>query len=251
MTAPAARILTRLAAAGAIAALVSAFWGAHALRAEDPQGAGAKTAVRTLTVSGEGEASARPDIARLSAGVVSEAKTAAAALEANTAAMNRVFAAIRAQGVKEEDMQTSDFSVQPQYPPYRPDQPEERRIIGYQVSNQVTVTVRDLKRLGAALDALVQSGANQVHGVSFAIDDPEPLAAKARDAAVKHAEAKARAIAAAAGVRIVRVMTIQEAGGGAPVPMYMAMRAEKASDVPVAAGQQTVSASVSITYEIE
>jgi uncharacterized protein YggE len=157
-------------------------------------------ALRTISVSGQGEVSGKPDQAHLSAGVVTQAPTAATALSANTTAMNRVFAALKTLGIPDNKIQTSNFSVQPQYPPYRPDTAEPRNIVGYQVSNQVSVTVDDLAKLGPALDALVKSGANQLGGVSFAIADPKPLAERARAAAVGNAAAKARTLAGAAGV---------------------------------------------------
>src|SRR5437762_9845252 len=168
-------MVSRIAVALLLAGIVGAF-GARDARAADNA-----AALRTISVSGEGEASGSPDQARLSAGVVSQAPTAAAALTANTAAMNRVFAALKTLGIPDNKIQTSNFSVQPQYPPYRPDAPEPRNtIVGYQVSNQVTVIVDDLSKLGAALDALIRSGANQLGGVSFAIADPKPLAERAR-----------------------------------------------------------------------
>src|SRR5882672_10067024 len=105
------------------------------------------TTLRTISVSGQGEVSGKPDQAHLSAGVVTQAPSAAAALSANTTAMNRVFAALKTLGIPDNKIQTSNFSVQPQYPPYRPDTAEPRNIVGYQVSNQVSVTVEDLAKL--------------------------------------------------------------------------------------------------------
>ena len=181
--------------------------------------------MRTISVSGEGEALGKPDQAHLSAGVVTQAPTAAAALSANTAAMNRVFGALKLLGIPDNKIQTSNFSVQPQYPPFRPDAAEPRAITGYQVSNQVTVIVDDLAKLGGALDALVRSGANQVGGVSFAIADPKPLAERARAAAVADAMAKARTLASAAGVTLGPLLSIQEGGGVRPGPVFAAARA--------------------------
>jgi len=216
------------------------------------QQSGERLARRVLVVSGEGEVRARPDQAQLSAGVVTEAKMAADALAQNNALMTKVLAALGAQGVKDKDVQTSGFSVSPQYPPYRPDAPEDRRITGYQVSNQVTVTVADLAKLGPTLDALVKSGANQLHGVSFSIAKPEPLLDRARREAVKNAQAKARGLAEAAGVALGPILIIQEGGTAPPVPEMFKMRAAMAAEsVPVAAGEQSVSASVSITYTIQ
>lgn len=203
---------------------------------------------RLVTITGTGEVSAVPDQARLSAGVVSQAKTAAAALADNSAKMNAVFAAIRKMGVPDKDIRTSGFSVSPQYPPYN--SKEERHITGYQVSNTVTVKLADMKKLGPALDALVGAGANQVHSVSFSISHPEPLLAKAREEAVKNAREKAETYARAAGVRLGPIQTIGETGAAPPQPVRMMAMKASAEAVPVAAGEQTVSASVTISWQI-
>src|SRR5579871_6735331 len=163
------RIIARLFAAVAFVGSVSSIAGSI-----NAYGAESSSIPRTINVSGQGEVSGKPDQARLSAGVLTQAPMAAAALSANTTAMNRIFAALKAAGIPDNKIQTSNFSVQPQYPPYKPDSPDARTIIGYQVSNQVSVVVDDLSKLGPALDALVKSGANQLGGVSFSIADPKP-----------------------------------------------------------------------------
>jgi uncharacterized protein len=202
-----------------------------------------------LTVSGQGEVKAAPNQAVLSAGVVSDAKTAAAALAANTRAMNAVFATLRNAAIADKDLQTSNFSVQPQYAPTNSSASSQQRIIGYQVSNDVSVTVEDLGRLGATLDALVASGANSIGEVSFAIKDPRPLLAQARADAVADATAKARVLAKAAGVTLGPITSIAEGGSEQPRPM-MAMARLVAAPAPIAAGEQSVSAEVTITWEI-
>jgi uncharacterized protein YggE len=206
---------------------------------------------RVIMVAGQGEITARPDQAHLSAGVVSEAPTAAGALSANSAAMNKVFAALKAAGIPDARIQTANFSVSPQYPPYRADQPQPRAIIGYQVSNQVSVTLDDLAKLGPTLDALVKSGANQLGGIVFAIADPKPLAEKARAAAVADAMAKAKTLAAAAGVTLGPVLSLQEGGGEMrPLPMMAFKAAAVAAPTPVAAGEETVTVNVSMIFAI-
>lgn len=210
------------------------------------QGAGAPP--RTITVSGEGEAKAAPDEARLQAGVVSSARKAGEALTANSHAMNKVFATLKQLGIPDKAIQTSDFSVSPQYPPDRGGNPGQ--IIGYQVSNQVTVTV-DMAKLGPALDALVSSGANSLGGMSFDIKDPKPLLAQARGAAMKDAALRAETYAAAGGFKLGPILDVSESGSAmpqqfAPRPM-MRMAAEA---VPVASGENTISATVTVTYEI-
>jgi hypothetical protein len=208
-------------------------------------------APRVLTVSGDGEVKAAPDQAMLSAGVVTDGKTAADALSANARKMNAVFDTLKRLGIADRAIQTSEMSVSPQYPD---DGRQPRRITGYQVTNTVNVTVDDLDKVGAAIDALVNSGANSLGEVSFSIRDDKPLLAQAREAAVKDATAKAEALAHAAGVTLGPILSINE-GGGAPEPvrpMYrMALMANAPSPTPVAAGETSVSASVSITWQIQ
>jgi uncharacterized protein YggE len=240
-------VVSRIAVALLLASALGAFGAPNGAAAADNI-----AALRTISVGGEGEASGKPDQGRLSAGVVTQAPTAAAALSANTSAMNRVFAALKTLGIPDNKIQTSNFSVQPQYPPYRPDAAEPRNIIGYQVSNQVSVMVDDLAKLGPALDALVKSGANQLGGVSFAIADPKPLAERARAAAVGNAAAKARTLAGAAGVTLGPLLSIQEGTGFRPGPVF-ALRAEAAasSPPPVAIGEASVTINVTMTYAIQ
>ncbi|MEE8439586.1 MAG: SIMPL domain-containing protein, partial [Micropepsaceae bacterium] len=198
--------------------------------------------MRTIIVSGRGEASAVPDQARVSAGVVSQAVTANAALDANTQAMERVFEALRDAGIEDRNIRTSNFSVSPQYEPFRQNNPEPRRIVGYQVSNQVTAIVEEIDELGGTLDALVRSGANQLNNISFSIADPKPLEEEARRGAVQDAIAKAQTLAEAAGVNLGQILSIQEGGGGYQPPGPIFTLAEQAFDaraVPVAPGEST------------
>ncbi len=209
---------------------------------------------RVISVSGLGEVKSRPDMATISTGVVSEAVTAKEALAKNNTAMAAVIAALKNAGISEDDIQTSDFSVSPKYPPYQPNQTTAPRIVGYTVSNQVTAQVKDLAKLGPVLDTLVQSGSNQINGITFGIDEPKAKLDDARKKAVADARAKAELFAEAAGVSLGKVIQISESSMVMPSPMYprMAMKAEAAdASVPIAAGQQIVTANVSITYEIQ
>ncbi|HEY4343907.1 MAG TPA: SIMPL domain-containing protein [Parvibaculum sp.] len=213
-------------------------------------------AKRSMTISGTGEVSARPDIAYLDSGVVTEGKTAADALAANTKAMNAIFTSLEAMKIDKDDIRTSQFSVNPVYtqPPVRPDGTQDPATVrGYQVANQVTVTVRKLDTLGATLDKLVQVGSNRVDSIRFEIENPEPLLDKAREAAVADALRKAKLYARASGVALGSILTISESGGNYPQPMYakavMAMR--DSAPVPVAAGTQQLSSNVSLTIGIE
>ncbi len=215
--------------------------------------AGAQTAPapRVLSVSGTGEVKATPDQAQLSTGVVTQAATAAVALAANSRAMNGVFDTLKRAGIAEKNIQTSNFSVSPQYGNPKPG--GAPHITGYQVSNTVVVMVTGLDKVGPALDALVAAGSNQIDGPSYSIADPKPLLAKAREEAVKDAAARAQTLAAAAGVTLGPILSISEGGSEySPQPLYRSMKFQGVASVapPVASGEETVSASVSITWEI-
>jgi len=204
----------------------------------------------TLTVSGEGTATAAPDTASFASGVVTEGKTAREALDANTKAVADMVAAIKASGVEPRDISTSGFSVQPQYANQKNN--EAPRIAGYQVRNTVSVRVRDLTKLGDLLDQMVTTGANQIGSISFDIAKPAALQEAARVDAVKDARRQAEIMAEAAGVRLVRIVTINGEPGMRPMPRMMAASAMMKSDaVPVEAGEAEVHSNVSVTYEIE
>lgn len=206
----------------------------------------------TLTVGGEGIVTAAPDLANFSTGVVSAAKTAREALDANTKSVADVIAAVKAAGVEARDISTSGFSVQPQYVNVKRDGTEAPRIAGYEVRNTVTVRLRDLTKLGGLLDDVVTKGANQIGGIAFDLAEPAKLEEQARVAAVKDARRQAEIMAEAGGVRLVRVISIAEDGAGPPMPRMMAApQMAKRDSVPMEAGETEVRARVTIVYEIE
>jgi uncharacterized protein YggE len=201
-----------------------------------------------LSVSAQAEASRVPDVASLSTGVVTQAADANAALRANAAQMARVMAAIRAAGINEKDVQTSGINVNPQYR-YAENQPPS--ITGYQASNTVSIKVRDVGRLGQVLDALVASGANQVNGPSFEIDQPEAVYDEARRAALDKAQRRAEMYAKSLGMRVRRIVSISEGVGFAqPMPMMKAMAMDSRESSPVSPGQTTLSASLDVVFEL-
>jgi uncharacterized protein len=206
------------------------------------------TDTRTLAMTGHGEMRAAPDMAQVSAGVTSNAVTAAQALAANSSRMKSVFAALEKMGVPEKNIQTSGFSVSPQYT--NGDNNNARRLTGYQVSNEVSVRLDDVGKLGTALDALVTAGANQMNGISFSIQNPAPVLEKARVQAIADARARAETYARAAGVSLGPILSISEGGGDVPRPMYRVMAMAADRSVPVAAGEQSVTADVSVVWEI-
>jgi uncharacterized protein len=205
----------------------------------------------TLSVSGQGEVRAAPDQAVLSTGVATTAPTAAAALSENAAKMNAVFATLKRLGVPDKSIQTSNFMVSPQYAPYNANETGVQKIVGYQVSNQVSVTLDDPRKLGPTLDALVAAGSNQINSVGFAIRDTAELMAKARAAAVADAIVHAHTYAAAAGVTLGPILSIQEGSGEGPRPVYETMvTAQRLAPTPTAPGEQSVSANVTVVFSI-
>lgn len=229
------------------ALLVLATWSASAL-AQQPAPADGTL----VSVQASAEATRVPDVATLSAGVVTQAADANAAMRANAARMDAVMQAIRKAGIAERDIQTSGINLNPQYR-YAENQPPA--ITGYQASNTVSLKVRDVERLGAVLDALVASGANQVNGPVFEVDEPEAAHDEARRAALAKAQARARMYADALGLRVRRIVSIDEGGGfqpPMPVPMMAMARAEKgaAYDTAVSPGESTLSARLAVVFEL-
>lgn len=206
---------------------------------------------RTMTLSGHGEVRVAPDLAMVTIGVLSQGDTAADALKANTAAMQAVFAALKDASIASQDIQTSNFTVQPRYDYNNNSQPP--RLTGYDVSNNVTVAVRKLDTLGAVLDRAVSAGSNQINGILFQVSEPETATDEARKLAVADAARKARVYAAASAVGLGDILSISE-GSGNPPPIVMQaklIRAEGAADVPIAQGEQAISADVIIVWEIK
>lgn len=209
-----------------------------------------------LTVNAEGRATRAPDLAVFSAGVASTGKTAGEALSANAVDMNRVIAALKRAGVADRDIQTSNLSLNPVYAEQRrlPDGRTDDtppQITGYQVSNTVTVRQRNLAEFGKVIDTLVSAGANQVNGPSFEVDNSDAATDEARIDAIRKARARAELYARAAGLKLVRVLTISESGGfSPPVPMYrMAVKAD-AAPTPVAPGEVALNVTVAVQFEL-
>ncbi|MFG1463210.1 SIMPL domain-containing protein [Xanthobacter sp. DSM 24535] len=205
----------------------------------------------TLSVVGHGEASAAPDMASLSTGVVTMGKTAEEALAANSKALEAVIETIKAAGIEPKDLVTSGFAIQPQYVYPQQGGREAPRLTGYEVRNMLTVKVRDLDKLGSLLDKVVQAGANQASGISFSLADPWAIEQQARLSAMEDAKTQAQTLAEAVGMRIVRIRRIspqQEMGSLAGAPMMMKADARA---VPVQIGETTARAQVAIVYDVE
>ena len=203
-----------------------------------------------LAVSAQAEARRVPDVATLSTGVVTQAADANAAMRANAVQMDKVMAAIKAAGIAERDIRTSGINLNPQY---RYVENQNPTITGYQASNTVDLKVRDITRLGKVLDALVASGANQVNGPSFEIDQPEPVYDEARREALEKAQVRAQMYAKALGLRVRRIVSISEGGGyrpPMPMPMMAMARAKTEADTAVAPGETTLTANLDVVFEL-
>jgi uncharacterized protein YggE len=207
---------------------------------------------RSITLTGHGEVRQAPDLAVVNVGVMQQGSTAEEALAENTKAMNAVMAALKSAAIEARDIQTSNFMVSPRYDYNNNTQPP--KLVGYDVSNNVSVTVRKIDQLGGLLDTLVKAGSNQINGVQFDVSRPDAALDNARKSAAADATRKAKVYAEAMSVGLGPVLSISEGVNSfPPVPMRMkTMRgAEMASDVPIAAGEQVLSVDVSITWEIK
>ena len=204
-----------------------------------------------LNISAQAEARRVPDVATLSAGVVTQAADGNTAMRENAVQMDKVMAAIRAAGIAERDIQTSGINLNPQY---RYADNEAPKITGYQASNTVSLKVRDITKLGKVLDSLAAQGANQINGPSFEIDQPEPVYDEARLAALKKAQARAETYAKSLGLRVRRIVSISEGSSGGfrpPMPMMAMARAGKAEmDTAVAPGETTLSVNLDVVFEL-
>jgi hypothetical protein len=207
------------------------------------------TPTRVIAVSGTGRVSGAPDQASISIGVQITAPTLAEATQQASANMTKVLDAIKAQGVDPKDIQTSQYNVNP-ITNYKEGQPPE--ITGYQVTNVVNVTVKNLDNLGKILDAGMSAGANYLGGVSFSIADTKALETESRTLAVKDAQQKAQTLAQAAGVKLGRVLSITEGASYNPPPMPYgrAMAADAVAPGPVQAGSLEIATNVEMRFEI-
>ena len=241
------------ALAGACAAILLAAGAAQAQPAPDGPGGGMgphMTRPTTLNISAFGEVKLAPDMATISLGVQTQAPTAAAAMAENARAMSQVVSALKKAGIEGKDIQTSGLNLNAQYD-YEQNKPPH--LNGYQASNQVTVSVNDLGKLGPTLDAVVVVGANQINGVTFGLRDPQAANDAARLRAVQALQAKAQLYAGATGFHGERLVNLSEGGGYSPPrPMAMyAVRAEAAAPpTPVEAGELSVRVDVSGLYEL-
>jgi uncharacterized protein YggE len=223
-----------------------------------PAGAGAQQASITQTIAGtrldinaSGEVTRVPDLAVITAGVVTRSATASGALQQAATRMARVRDALKQAGIADRDIQTSNISLNPEYT-YENNQPP--KLNGYSASNQLTVRFRDIANTGKILDALVSQGANQISGPNLTVDKPEAALDEARAKAVAAGRARAELYARSLGMRIARVVVVSESGSSYPVPppmpMVMMQRAE-AADSKIDPGEQKLQVNLAMTFELQ
>ena len=204
---------------------------------------------RTISVTGRGSATSPPDMATINTGVVTQGKNAADAMKANNEIMKKLMTVLKAQKIAAKDIQTSDFSVSPQYS--RDDRGRtQQEIVGYRVSNQVRVVVRNLPNLGAVLDALVSTGSNRVSGIGFGITNSDGILNEARNNAIADARSKAKLYAQALGIKVGKVVSVSESSVITPRPQFMARAAMADSAVPIATGEQELTATINVVFAI-
>jgi uncharacterized protein YggE len=238
----------------AAAALLAAAPTAHAQ--SQPNG-GAPLTIQAVTerpslnLSAYGEVRATPDMATITFAVVTEAPTAADSMSQNAARMNQVMAALRRAGINERDVQTSGLNLSAQYDYVENNPP---RLRGYQATNQVTVIINDLTKVGSTADAVVGAGVNQISGISFGLKDPSAAENQARQIAVRNLQAKAALYSQALGTPLGGIRSLTEGGGYAPQPprpMYAMARMEGAADMtPVSAGELVVRIDITGVYDL-
>jgi uncharacterized protein len=204
----------------------------------------ARAVEKLVTVTGEAAVAVAPDAAVIRIGVTSQDKTAREASDANAKQMSAVLAAIKDTGIAERDVQTSRLSLQPQYDASKSGTP---RLTGFQATNQVTLRIRDIDKLATVLDRAITAGANEMSGIEFVVTEQSRMLDQARDDAIADARRKAELYAKAAGTKVGNVISISEEGGA---PQPRPMQAVRAGAVPIAPGEQTLRAIVTVSYEL-
>ncbi len=214
----------------------------------------ADTAVQPrIIVTGEGEATVAPDMALVSLSVMREAKTAREALDANNAAMTEVVEAIKLFGVASRDLQTAGLQIMPRYNyTNKPDGTQEANLVAYQVTNTLSVRVRDIAKTGEIIDKAVSLGVNQGGNIVFTNDDPSAVVTEARKNAVAEATAKAKTLAEAAGVTLGRIIEISDQTfGSQPISIEAKAFDRVAAAPPIEAGENAYRVQVNMTFELK
>ncbi len=199
-----------------------------------------------MNINGTATITTTPDQASVSLGIKNIANDAAEAMRQNSRQMTQVYDVLSKAGIGQKDIVTSSLSLQPQY---SNEEGRSRRIDGYQASNTLKVTIRDLESTGTVLDAIVSVGVNTIGSIRFEKADTTQIEAEARDAAARDARKKAEAYAKAIGTKVTGIRMISESGMHMPQPIYESM-AMRSSAIPISQDDVSVSANVSVVFEI-
>ncbi|HEY6048833.1 MAG TPA: SIMPL domain-containing protein [Sphingomicrobium sp.] len=224
-----------------------------------PAAAGAQpasTITQTITgtrldISATGDVTRVPDIAIITAGVVTRSTTATGAIQDAAERMQRVLAALKRAGVEERDIQTSNLNLNPEY---RYPENQSPQLVGYTASNQLTIRFRGIRNAGKILDALVSQGANEINGPNLTIDKPEPALDEARAKAVAIGRARADLYARSLGLRVVRIVSVSESGGYAvppPMPVAPMMARADMAQTKIVPGEQKLQVTLAMTFELQ
>jgi len=205
-----------------------------------------RAAERLVTVTGEATVAVAPDAAAIRIGVSSQGRTAHEASDANSKRMAAVLSAIKDAGVADRDIRTSRLSLQPQYDSSKPGPP---RLLGFRVTNQVSIKIRDIDQMPAILDRAIGAGANEMSGIEFVVSEQSKLLDQARDEAIADARRKAELYVKAAGGKLGPVVAITEEGA-TPPPRPLATVRAAAGAVPVVPGERELKAAVTVSYEL-
>lgn len=213
------------------------------------------TTTNTVSFSGEGKVTAKPDIAVISASIVTQAVDSKTAQDSNSTKSNAVSAFLKKQGVEDKDIKTSGYNVTPQYnyPPYG----GQSTVTGYQVSQSYEIKVRDLTKISAILSGLVTAGANQVNNLGLQIENPDAVQAQARQLAIDNAKKKATELKKQVGISLGKIVNFVEGSNGYPIPMYQDAKVVSGGmggggPTPViSTGENDVVVDVTITYQIK
>ncbi len=223
------------------------FFGAAPMSTADAQ---APLPSRWIMVAGHGSVEALPDNAEITTGFTSEANTARAALDANSAAMRKIIDGLKGAGIDANDIQTQQFQISPRFRTYKE---RGQQIDGYTVHNQLRLKIRDISRVGAILDQVVTLGANQASSINFTVSDAEKRKDEARKKAIENARHRAQILAEAAGARLGSVLTITEevVGGPRPPRPMVARSSMSAEQVPIEAGSEVLTIRVEVAFTLE
>jgi hypothetical protein len=204
-----------------------------------------------LDINATGEVTRVPDVAVISAGVVTRSTSATGALQEAADRMQRMIGALKRAGIEDRDIQTSNVSLNPEY---RYPENQSPQLTGYTASNQLTIRFRDIRNSGKILDALVTQGANQISGPSLTIDKPEAALDEARANAIAAGRARAELYARSLGLHVLRVVAVSESGGYAvppPAPPMPMMARMEAAQTKIEPGEQKLQVSVAMTFELQ